>query len=119
MTSEDLRSQLDSDIINFLDNISNQTKNDQIQTLRHLFDKYIHLNKADYMMDHHDLQVIVGSAKTKFANSNLQIFLGDKKIKVQQKDLSNFCVIESTIEYLNKIGCLKKIAKFSKKENDF
>jgi hypothetical protein len=117
MTSKDLEKQLNSDIARFLENISNQTKNDQIKTLRQLFDKHIHLNKADYMMDSYDLNRIISSAKQKFSNDNMKIFLGERKVKVAPGDLPNFCVIEATIGYLSKIGCLKKLPKFDKRED--
>lgn len=119
MSDENLKAQLNLDIINFLDNIENQTENDKIITLRQLFDKHIHLNSAEYMMDNYDLGRIIGSAKQIFSNNNMNIFLGDRKIKVQPADLPNLCVIEATISYLNKIGCLKKIPKFDKRENQF
>ena len=66
MTSKDLEQQLNSDIIRFLENIRNQTENDKIKTLRQLFDKYIHLNKVEYLMDNYDLNAIIGSAKQSF-----------------------------------------------------
>ena len=119
MTSKDLEEQLNSDITRFLENIRNQTKNDQIKTLRQLFDKHIHLNKADYLMDSYDLNRIIGSAKQKFADNNMKIFLGERKVPVTQGDLPNLCVIEATIGHLNKIGCLKRLAKFDRREDQF
>jgi hypothetical protein len=117
MTSKDMEDQLNSDIMRFLENIRNQTKNDQIKTLRQLFDKHIHLNKAEYIMDSYDLNRIIGSAKQKFANDNMKIFLGERKVKVSPGDLPNLCVIEATIGHLNKIGCLKRLPKFDKRED--
>lgn len=117
MTSKDLEQQLNSDIMRFLENIKNQTENDKIKTLRQLFDKYIHLNKAEYLMDNYDLNAIIGSAQQKFSNDNMKIFLGERKVPVSQGNLSNLCVIEATIGHLNKIGCLKKLAKFDKRED--
>lgn len=117
MTSKDLEQQLNSDIIRFLENIRNQTENDKVKTLRQLFDKYIHLNKAEYLMDNHDLNAIIGSAKHNFSNNNMKIFLGERKVPVTQGNLPNLCVIEATIGHLNKIGCLKKLPKFDKRED--
>lgn len=119
MSNQDLKEQLNSDIIKFFDNIRNQTKNDQVETLKQLLDKYIHLNKSDYLMDSYDLNKILGSAKQNFSNNNMKIFLGERKVPVVQGDLPNLCVIEATIGHLNKIGCLKKIPKFDKRENQF
>jgi hypothetical protein len=119
MTSEDLKKQLDTDILRFLENIRNQTENDQIQTLRHLFDKYIHLNTADYVMDSYDLQRIVSSAKQNFSTNNMKIFLGERKVPVTSGDLPNLCVIEATVDHLSRIGCLKRLPKFDKREDRF
>lgn len=117
MSSQELKEQLNSDIIRFLENIKNQTKNDQIKTLKQMFDKHIHLNNSDYLMDSYDLNRIIGSAKSKFANDNLKIYLGERKVKVPPGDVANLLVIEATIGYLNKIGCLKKLPKFDKRED--
>lgn len=115
MTSKDLEIQLELDIINFLENIRNQTRNDQIISLRHLFDKHIHLNRADYLMDNSDFLTIIGRAKDSLVNSSMKIHLGESKIPVSQNNIINLFLIESTISHLNKIGCLKKIPKFNKK----
>ena len=119
MTSKDLEQQLNSDIIRFLENIRNQTENDKIKTLRQLFDKYIHLNKVEYLMDNYDLNAIIGSAKQSFANNNMKVFLGERKVPVNQGNLPNFCIIEATIGHLNKIGCLKRLPRFDKREDGF
>ena len=119
MSSQELKEQLNSDIIRFLENIKNQTKNDQIKTLKQMFDKHIHLNNSDYLMDSYDLNRIIGSAKTKFVNDNLKIYLGERKVKVPPGDVANLLVIEATIGHLNKIGCLKKLPKFDKREDQF
>lgn len=116
MTSKDLETQLELDIINFLENARSQTRNDQVITLRHMFDKHIHLNKADYIMDSQDLLRIIGVAKEKLINSNMKVCLGENKTPVSQNNMLNLFLVESTINHLNKIGCLKKMPKFDKKE---
>lgn len=114
---KNLEEQLEVDIRRFIENIENQSQNAKVETLRNLFDKYLHLNTTDYMMDTHDLQSIIGSAKGKFSNDTFPIFLGEKKRKVSQHDLPNLCVIEATIGHLKKNGCLKKLPKFDKRED--
>lgn len=111
-----LEEQLEVDMMRFLENIQTQNNNDKLETLRNLMDKYIHLSKAEYLMDHQDLINIITSAKGSFANDTFPVYLGDKKIKVSPGDLSNLCLIESTIGYLNSKDCLKKMAKFNKKK---
>lgn len=112
-----LKEQLDVDILRFLENIETQNYSDKIQTLRHLLDKYIHLSKAELLLDAHDLSVIVNDAKTIFASQSVPVHIGATKRLVSPGDLPNLCVIEATITLLNKKDCLKKIPRFDKRED--
>jgi hypothetical protein len=111
-----LKEQLEVDIKRFLENIENQNENDKLQTLRNLFDKYLHLNTSDYLMDHSDLFSIISSSKKKFSEENVPVKLGSNKRVVNQQDLPNLFIIEATIGHLKKKDCLKKMAKFDKKK---
>ena len=115
----DLKQQVDVDIRRFFEQIEKQNHSDQIKTLRNLLDKYIHLSSAEYLMDYHDLNSIIGGAKTAFANKTFPVFLGDKKRKVGQSEQSNLCIVESVIGHLNKNDCLKKLPKFDYREDKF
>ncbi len=117
--TKDLKDQLDVDIMRFLENIESQSHSDRIQTLRNLFDKYLHLNSCDLMMDYHDLITIINGAKNKFSSDSVPIRLGEKKKLVTQTELPNLFVIESTISHLNRNGCLKKLPRFDKREDKF
>jgi hypothetical protein len=114
----DIKEQVEHDILRFFENIENQNRNAQRETLRNLLDKYVHLSTSDYLMDSADLREILGSAKGKFANDNAVIYLksGVGNRKVLPHELANLFVIEATIGHLNKKGCLKKLAKFDKKD---
>jgi hypothetical protein len=112
--SMNLKEQLEVDIQRFFENIDKQSDNDKVETLRNLMDKYIHLSKSDFLMNHFDLMAILSSAKGKFANETFPVILGSKKQKVLDIELPNLCVIEATIEFLNKNDCLKKMPKFDK-----
>lgn len=119
--SSNIKEQLEVDISRFFEQIENQNFNDQKETLRILFDKYLHLTRSDYMMDMHDLREIVGMAGNKMANENIVRFLpsGNQKVKISQDQIVKLLIIESTIGHLNKKDCLKKIAKFDYKDNKF
>jgi len=112
-----MKEQLEVDILRFFENIENQTQNDRLKTLRNLFDKYLHLNTTDYTMNDSDLFKIVSSAKQKMSNEKVPVYLGDKKKLVNQHDLPNLFVIEATVAHLSKKACLKKLAKFDKRED--
>ena len=66
--SEELAKQLEIEMKRFLEDIESQNSNDRLQSLRNLFDKYLHLSTCDYMMDSHDLRQIISGAKTSFSN---------------------------------------------------
>jgi len=112
-----LKSELEVDIKRFFKQIENQNENDRVNTLRLLMDKYIHLSTSSYMMDNHDLNMIISHAKSLFANKTFPVYLGDSKKIVYENDQANLCVIESTISHLNNKDCLKKLPKFDYKEN--
>ena len=114
-----LRDQLENDIKLFFDQIEKQTKNDQVKTLLNLFDKYLHLNKSDHMMDYSDIHEIINNAKSLFASKNFPIFLGQDKRKVPNSEQANVCLIECAITYLNKQECLKRIPKLDYREDKF
>ena len=108
---------LDIDIYTFFEQIESQNRNDRMKTLRLLMDKYIHINKSDYLMDIHDLNTIVSNAKRIFVDKTMPMFLGEKKRLVHQSEQGHLCMIEATIGHLNKTQCLKKLPKFNYQEN--
>ena len=113
-----LKEQLEVDILRFLENIETQNFSDKIQTLRHLFDKYIHLSKSEHLMDAHDLSIIITNAKNLFDTQTLPVYLGVKKRQVGVADIPNLCLVEATIAHLNKKECLKKMARFDKRDDE-
>ncbi len=112
-----IKDELEVDIKRFFEQIENQDCNGKAETLRLLMDKYIHLTTTDYMMDKHDLDSIVSMAKNKFATKTFPVHLGDKKRKVYEAEQANLCIIESTVGWLNKKDCLKRLAKFDYRED--
>lgn len=112
-----LKEQMEVDILRFLENIESQSQNSKLETLRNLFDKYIHLSTCDLMMDTHDLNSIINDAKSRFSNNKMPIHLGKNKRIVTQTELPNLCIIEATIGHLSKKDCLKKSPKFDKRED--
>jgi hypothetical protein len=107
---------LDFDILNFFNDIKNQSQADQILTLRLLLDKHIHLNKSDHLMDKIDFNEIIGNAKKIIIEKTLPIKIGKNESPISENEVLNLCVIEATIMALHKRACLKKIPKFDYKE---
>ena len=73
----DLKEQINVDIKRFFEQIEKQNNEDQAKTLFNLLDKYLHLSKADHMMDYYDLNHIICHAKTLFGTKTFPLFLGD------------------------------------------
>ena len=107
---------LESDIIRFFKDIENQTESDKIQTLRLLMDKHIHISKSTHVMDKTDFNEINGLAKKNVIELSMPVRLGRLETSVSESEAVNLCIIESTISYLNKNGCLKKLPKFDYKK---
>lgn len=111
-----LKEEIEIDIKQFFRQIENCELNTKIELLRMLLCKYSHISTSTFLMDSHDLNSIISRAKSKFSNDSFPIHLGKRKVRVTQGELSNLCIIESTIIHLNKNDCLKKMPKFDKRE---
>lgn len=116
-----IKEQVEVDIRRFFEQIESQHFNDQIQTLRNLLDKYLHLSTSDHMMDYYDFNSIVGAAKNKFASESFDKHLqaGLTKRKIMPAEIPNILLIEATVAHLNKIECLKKLPKFDYKLDQY
>lgn len=110
---------IEVDINSTLEQLESQSFNDKKETLRILLKKYSHLNSVGHSLDYYDLTSIISRAKTIMANKKMPSFLGKKVRKVPQNEEANLCMIESTISYLNKINCLKRLPKFDYREDKF
>lgn len=113
MSSEE---SLNFDILNFFKEIENQGDSDRIKSLRLLMDKYIHLNKADYLMEKFDFNEITSLAKREILEKNMPAKIKGSNMYLSENEVVNLCIIEATVTHLNKIGCLKRIPKFDYKE---
>ena len=116
-----LNDNVSKDVIETLENLETQYHTDKIQTLTLLLEKYIHKNKAVHLMDNHDLNNIVSLAKNRMANTSFPKFLklGSLTKQVPQNNQVHICLIEATIEHVNKLECLKRLPKFDYQENKF
>mgnify|MGYP006928159665 CR=1 FL=1 len=113
----DLEKKLDIDIIQFFTDIEAQSHNDKKKTLKLLFEKYLHLNTAEHVMDRHDLNSIIDLAGRKFATEKFPVHLDYERKRVEQDKLRHMCMVEATIVHLKNTECLKKLPKFDKRED--
>jgi hypothetical protein len=112
-----MKQNLEADMINFFKQIESQSESDQKETLRLLLDKYIHLTKAEFVMDKHDLEQIISTAKANMVNTTMPITLGKTKRRVHPDQQPTLCIIEATVSHLNKNECLKRLPKFDYRED--
>jgi len=113
----EIKKQLDIDIDSFFHNIETQMISDQKKSLRDLFEKYLHLNTCDLVMDKSDLLSIVSKSKHLYANERMPIHVGKYKTQLDQEENRKICLIEATIMHLNSKECLKKTPKFDKRDD--
>ena len=113
-----LEDQMRTDVLRFFENIESQDHNDKVKTLINLLDKYSHLSKSNFNMDYSSLHQITSSAKSMMANKLFPTYLGVSKIKIQEEHQSVLCIVESTISFLNKNDCLKRLPKFDYRTDD-
>ena len=112
---KDLKSQVDSDVINFFKQIEHQNDNDRMETLRNLLNKYIHLSRCSYMMGMPELNEIISRSAEKMAQLTFPIHLGPNKSQVLQEHQHVFAIAESTVDFLHNRECLKKNPIFDKR----
>lgn len=111
--------EMEKDIDDFFTSTKYESESNCKHRLEMLLKKYSGATSGIQKIDGKDLFAIIGSAKQKYANENVVIFLGQEKKKVAPEDVANMFVVEATIGHLNKIGCLKRLVKFDKREDRY
>lgn len=111
--------EMELDIQKAIQEMHKKSDTDKALILKELLDKYIEKTTSDHSMGPLDLLEIIQNAKNNFSTQKMPIYLGERKKKVDPSDLPNLCVVESTISYLNKHHCLRRIAKFDKRDDSF
>lgn len=113
---KDLETKIRQDAMDFLNTTDRMSYNDKIQMLTNLLQKYAILGKSDVMLNKKDLINIVSTSKLKFTELTMPVEMSDSEIPVHQNELGALCIIESTIAFLNKNDCLKRLPKFDYKK---
>lgn len=105
-------SEISKDVLEFLSSIEKMGHSGKIELLTLLLKKYAVLGTTDILLNKKDLESIISSSKKGFVDLTMPVEIRGSDLPVQQPDLANLCVIESTIGHLNKLNCLKRVAKF-------
>jgi hypothetical protein len=111
------RDTLENDIINFFKNIEGQNTNDKRNTLRLMMEKYLHLNSSAFLMDKHDLEMIISEAKKKIVIKSFPTHIGKNKARVNQDEQVPLAIIEAAIGFFNGNDCLKRLPEFDYRED--
>ena len=79
----------------------------------------------DKLMSKVDLDIIISNAKNNMSNKTFPVYLEECKALnerttiVPQEHQHIVCIVEATIQHLNKEGLLNIVPKFNYKENKF
>lgn len=113
---EDLEMQIKQDILQYMNISEKMSYNDKIDFLMMIFKKHILINKSDVMLHKKDLQEIISRSKQLFSEMPVPVEMDGSDTPLNQMEIPNLCVVESTIAFLNKNNCLKKLPKFKYKK---
>jgi len=105
---------IEDEIKQMLQQIESQEDFDKIQTVKNLLDKYIHLSKSDFLIDFHDFNYIISHSKLMAGNDTFPIYLEPNGREINNNLIPAYCIINSTIGFLNSKECLRKLPRFKK-----
>jgi hypothetical protein len=101
---------INRDINDFLEAQSGLDNNSKRDLLRNLIEKHIILTESPLLVDYYDTLNILTRASSIYSEMPVPIIISGKQLGDYQ--LSSFAVIESTIEFLNNKGAIKRLPKF-------
>lgn len=113
-----LKQDLEQDISEFFRQIEKQLPESQKKTLMLLFDKYMHISTTPVKWVRRDFDMIKENATRLFIDSAFPKQFNNSYSKITAAEAANFCLIVSTIAYLNSQDCLKKLPKFDLKDHN-
>lgn len=102
--------QLDRELREYLEKEPNLRREDRLVYLNLIFNKHLEISKLEHIVNSHDLFDIISGAKAAYTRFYLPIKITRKQ--VDNSDIANVAVIESTLSYLNKLNLLKRLVKF-------
>ena len=102
--------QIEQELRAYLDEEGNLSKQDRIIHLKAIFDKHFGMDKADYLINGSDVKDIIYKAKITYADQALPIFI--TKNEIFPSEVAHVLIMESLINYLNKVKLLKRLVRF-------
>ena len=82
---------------------------DQVETLKHLINKFVHLDSSSFKLRRHDLLNIISHAKSSMATNTMPMHLDGKDNPIPMEEARLVMIIQATISYLNGKDCFKKL----------
>ena len=101
---------INKDINDFLELQDGLDNNSRRDLLKNLINKHIILTESPLMIDYYDTIGILARASNIYAEMSVPVRISNKNLGDYQ--LSGYAVIESTIEFLNNKGAIKRLPKF-------
>ena len=109
MNKSEKEALIDQEVRQAVSVLEGQFFEDQIDTLKHLVKKFIHLDNSSFKLRKHDLFNIISTAKTTMAQNTMPLYLDGKDIPIQMEEARLIIIIQATISYLNGKDCFKKL----------
>lgn len=104
--------QIEQELRAYLETDKNLSSRDKFIHLKAIFDKHFAMEKTEHLLNIQDMRSIVDYAKGQFINTQLPMVISKKEIF--PSEVPHILMIESTISHLNRVGILRKLAKFDK-----
>lgn len=102
--------QIEQELMEYVNKEPNLRRDDRLPYLMAIMNKHFNIDEIHHAINYRDLMDIISSAKTAFAETNMDMNISYKK--VDGRDFPQVLMAESVIMYLNKNKLLKRLVKF-------
>jgi hypothetical protein len=120
MNKSEKEALIDQEVRGVVSVLEGQFFEDQIDTLKNLIKKFVHLDNASFKLRRHDLLNIISGAKSSMAQNTMPMYLDGKDVPIHMEEARLIMIIQATISYLNGKDCFKKlpVINYSKEVGD-
>jgi hypothetical protein len=103
----------EKDLQDFFARSEHLSPEDKKRFLLNLFQKHVLMNQSDLLMSSFDLEEIVSSAKLEYGHTALPLEIGGKEVSPDR--IMHYCIVNSTISFLNKNQALRRRSNFKRR----
>lgn len=110
--------QIDQEIADFFDSIDRQLYETKKKKLIEFLDKFLHLYSKEKLFSRRDFDLIKSNAIQLYKDLDFPKDFRDHYNSISTSEAPNFCLVLSTIIYLEHKDCLKSMPKFNLKTKE-